>query len=88
MQRRSLNDYVHAHLYVVSGIIMARGKIELHPTDDPLVAYISMPDHPGPGSGGVVHKQIWLRDLVDYEGAPIYIDLDSDNRIVGIEVVG
>lgn len=79
---------------------MANGKIELKlsepdpdlapdddPEEDPPVAYLSLPDHPGEkGMSGCVMKMVRLSDLIDYEGADIFMDF-ADGRLIGIEVL-
>jgi Protein of unknown function (DUF2283) len=68
---------------------MAKGKIELEVSrGDRKVAYLSLPDHPGAGTPGVVVKQLRLIELCGkYTGPDIYLDFDKDNQIVGIEVI-
>jgi hypothetical protein len=69
---------------------MARGKIELEVSkDDGNVAYISLPDHPGGGTPGVIARQVRLFDLcANYKGPDVYLDFDKKDTLVGIEVVG
>ena len=56
--------------------------------DDPDVAYLYLPDHPGPGSSAVSSRQIRLADLVlGYSGPDLVIDLDQDGRAIGVEVL-
>ena len=67
---------------------MAKGKIESHITKGADVAYISMPDHPGRGTGNIVEKQIRLIDLYkDYTGPDVYFDINKDNILIGIEIL-
>jgi hypothetical protein len=67
---------------------MANGKIEFTLGSEGDVAYISLPDHPGKGTGGTTNKQLRLRDLVkDYKGPDIYLDFDKENRLIGIEIL-
>jgi uncharacterized protein YuzE len=67
---------------------MADGKIELHiSSGDADVAYVSLPDHPGKGTGGIVEKTVRLWDLMKHEGPDIYLDFDKENRLVGIEIL-
>lgn len=55
--------------------------------DDEVVAYLTLPDHPGPGSGAV-KKNVRLRDLVgDYVGPDLYFDFDGNNTLVGVEIL-
>ncbi|MBL8279603.1 MAG: DUF2283 domain-containing protein [Pelomonas sp.] len=55
--------------------------------DDPDVAYLVLPGHPGSGVAGAVSRQIRLSDLLQYKGADIYIDLDEAGVVIGIEVL-
>ena len=68
---------------------MAKNKIELHlSSGGKEVAYVSLPDHPGKGTVGVVMKQVRLRDIYpDYKGADLYFDFDKDNRLIGVEIL-
>ena len=55
--------------------------------DDHVVAYLTLPDHPGPRSGAV-KKNLRLRDLVgDYVGPDLYFDFDESNTLVGVEIL-
>ena len=56
--------------------------------DDQDVAYVSLPGHPGAGVKAIVAKQVRLLDLLPYKGADIYLDLDADGRLIGIEILG
>ncbi len=69
---------------------MAKNKIELSvSSDDPHVAYISLPKHPGSSTPGIVSKQVRLREIIsDYKGMDILIDFDKDGEAIGIEIVG
>jgi uncharacterized protein YuzE len=56
--------------------------------DDPDVAYLYLPEHPGAGSHKAASKQIRLLDLIPgYMGPDVYFDFDSENRLIGIEIV-
>jgi hypothetical protein len=68
---------------------MAKGKIELRVSEgDGDVAYISLPDHPGKGTPGVVTKQLRLIAICgDYKGPDVYLDFDKDNCLIGIEIL-
>lgn len=55
--------------------------------DDKEVAYLILPGHPGVGAKGAVARQVRLLDLMSYDGADIYLDLDADGRLIGIEVL-
>jgi hypothetical protein len=77
---------------------MALGKVELHiaatdeedpecPEDD-IVAYVSLPGHPGRGTAGVVAKQVRLRDLVgDHGGVDVFLDFDREGVLIGFEIL-
>ena len=57
------------------------------PDDNPPLAYVSLPDHPGEKSpAGAVRKMVRLSDLIDYEGADIFMDF-VDGRLIGIEIL-
>ncbi len=32
-------------------------------------------------------KQIWLTDLIDYEGPSVYLDFSEKNELMGIEIL-
>jgi hypothetical protein len=66
----------------------AKGKIQLRVSEgDDGVAYLQLPDHPGTLSG-VVKKTIHLGDVVDgYLGPDIHLDFDSNDVLIGIEIV-
>jgi len=69
---------------------MSDNKIELTvSSDDPHVAYVSLPKHPGGGTAGVVSKQIRLCETIkDYKGIDILLDIDKNGEVIGIEIVG
>ena len=51
-------------------------------------AYLMMPNHPGAGKHNIVNKQIRLLELVDdYKGPDIYLDIDHDGILIGIEIL-
>lgn len=55
--------------------------------DDDVVAYLTLPDHPGRSSAGV-KKNIRLRDLIgDYVGPDLFFDFDDGNVLVGVEIL-
>ena len=66
---------------------MAKENFQLEvASGDKETAYLYLRDH-GRGPGSVV-KQVRLRDVFpDYSGADVYLDLDADNRLIGIEVL-
>jgi len=55
--------------------------------EDNDVAYITLPEHPGKGTSGAVSKQIRLLDLATYVGPDIYLDFDSKNHLIGLEII-
>ncbi len=55
--------------------------------DDEAVAYLMLPGHSGAGIFGAVAKQVQLSTILDYKGADIYLDLDENGRLVGIEIL-
>jgi hypothetical protein len=66
---------------------MEDSKIELKVSeDDGNVAYVSLPDHPGKGTFGVVKNTLRLRDIYsDYVGPDLLLDFDKEQRLIGIE---
>jgi hypothetical protein len=56
--------------------------------DDEEVAYVTLPGHPGIGAKGIVARQVRLSDLLPYKGADVYLDLDADGRLIGLEILG
>jgi Protein of unknown function (DUF2283) len=70
-------------------VIVANGSIELTVSDDdPGVAYVSLPAHPGPQPGAVL-KSIDLHELLPgYEGPDLVFDFDKAGRLIGIEILG
>lgn len=56
--------------------------------DDPDVAYLYLPGHPGEGKRGIVVKQIRLLHVIDnYKGPDLYLDIDSEGKVIGIEIL-
>jgi hypothetical protein len=55
--------------------------------DDPDVAYVTLPGHPGQGASRAVKRQIRLLDIMKYEGADIYLSMDDEGRLIGIEIL-
>ena len=50
--------------------------------------YIYLPDHPGAGTPGCVARSIDLFELdADLRGLQIILDIDENNRVIGIEIV-
>jgi uncharacterized protein YuzE len=67
---------------------MAQKKFELSVSDDdPDVAYLALPGHPGRGVPRAVAKQVRLLTLLQYVGPDIHLDLDADGHLIGIEFV-
>ncbi|ASW01032.1 MULTISPECIES: DUF2283 domain-containing protein [Paraburkholderia] len=65
---------------------MADRKIDMVVNEDGDVAYLSLPDHPGKGSPGVVAKQISLHSIIkEYKGPEIYLDFDKNGVLIGME---
>ncbi|WP_054265321.1 DUF2283 domain-containing protein [Massilia antarctica] len=58
------------------------------PEVDGQAAYLRLPDHPAENISGYVKKTVRLSDLIDYEGADIYMDFDLAGRLIGIEIPG
>jgi Protein of unknown function (DUF2283) len=55
--------------------------------DDDVVAYLTLPDHPGRLSA-VVKKNIRLRDVIGaYVGPDLFFDFDENNVLVGVEIL-
>jgi Protein of unknown function (DUF2283) len=67
---------------------MGTGHISLAVNpDDRDVAYLSLPDHPGKGTPGVVSKTVRLASLLPYKGPDLYLDFDAQGRLIGVEVL-
>jgi len=57
--------------------------------DDPEVAYLYLPAHPGKEIFGVVKKQVRALDLIpNYKGPDVYLDFDGEGVLIGIEILG
>ncbi len=57
--------------------------------DDPKLAYIYLPDHPGKGKNANIVDQVRLYDLIEnYKGLDICIDINEKGQAVGIEIQG
>lgn len=55
--------------------------------DEEVVAYLTLPDHPG-RTPGVVQRHIRLRDLIgDYVGPDLFFDFDKSNALIGVEIL-
>lgn len=67
---------------------MTQQKIALRVSDDDQdMAYLILPGHPGVGTKKAAAKQVRLSDLLPYVGADIYLDLDVDGQLIGIEIL-
>jgi hypothetical protein len=56
--------------------------------DDPDVAYLYLPGHPGEGKRNVVDKQIRLFDIIEnFKGPDLYLDFDTGGNLIGIEIL-
>ncbi len=56
--------------------------------DDPDVAYLKLPGHPGSGIPGAVAKQIRLGEIIsNYKGPDIYLDFNQDEMLIGLEIL-
>ena len=65
---------------------MAEQKISLAVSaDDQGVAYLYLPGHAGRGTPSVA-KQVRLSSLLTYKGPDLYLDLDGDGQLVGVEI--
>ena len=50
--------------------------------------YLELRDHPHELVAGVSKKTVAIHGLIDgYEGPAIYLDLDANNRPIGIEIL-
>ncbi len=50
--------------------------------------YVYLPDHPGPGTPGCVTRSIDVFGLDEsLRGMQVILDLDDQDRIIGIEIV-
>ena len=55
---------------------------------DPEVAYLYLPDHPGPGTTGASVRQVRLAGVIPgYNGADLLVDFDKEGRVIGVEVL-
>jgi uncharacterized protein YuzE len=55
--------------------------------DDEDVGYLTLPGHRGKGKPGAVSRQIRLLDLLQYKGPDVYLDLDENGTLVGLEIL-
>lgn len=56
--------------------------------DDNDVGYLSLPGHPGRAVPGAVRRTVRLRDLLDYVGPDVILDMDANGKLIGVELVG
>lgn len=64
-------------------------KLKFKASGDPMVGYLYLGGHPGPGAQGCVARQVCLDDVIgEYKGPPIYLDFDRDGELIGMEIVG
>lgn len=68
---------------------MINNKIYLKASeDDPEVAYLYLPGHPG-GGENIIKRQIRLYDVIkNYKGPDIYLDIDYEDNVIGMEILG
>jgi uncharacterized protein YuzE len=56
--------------------------------DDPDIAYLYLPAHPGPGTPNVVRNQVSLNKLIEgYSGPDVYLDFGQNGKLIGIEIL-
>lgn len=56
--------------------------------DDPDVAYLYLPGHPGEKKENSIKTQIRLFDIIkNYKGPDIYLDIDQKDNVIGIEIL-
>ncbi len=69
---------------------MTNSNIRFRPSvDDPDVAYVELPGHPGEGTHGCVERTIGIGELIEeYKGPRIYLDFDDSGELIGIEILG
>ncbi len=63
-------------------------SIEANWEDELDCGYVYLPDHPGAGTLGCVARSIDVFALDDrLRGAQIILDVDDQDRVIGIEIV-
>jgi uncharacterized protein YuzE len=63
-------------------------KIEVQTSkEDADIAYILLPEHPGRGTNGAVATQVRLSSILSYKGSEIYLDLDRNGQLIGLEIL-
>ncbi|NLL05400.1 MAG: DUF2283 domain-containing protein [Clostridiaceae bacterium] len=69
---------------------MINSKIYLKVSEnDPDVAYLYLPGHPGEKRKNIVKSQIRLYDVIkNYKGPDIYLDIDYEDNVIGLEILG
>lgn len=68
-------------------VVDVNKKIKLETTNDGNIAYLSLPEQPGIGSGAFVAKTINLHKIIDnYHGSEVLLDFDSRGVMIGIEM--
>ncbi len=69
---------------------MINNKIYLKVSeDDPDVAYLYLPGHPGGKKENIIKSQIRLYDIIkNYKGPDIYLDIDHEDNVIGMEILG
>ncbi len=65
-------------------------RLKINKTKD--IAYLYLPGHPKVNEekevAGFIKKQIWVHSLIKgYKGPAIYLDVDENDTVVGIEVL-
>lgn len=68
--------------------MIGRKSVQLRWSERGGVGYLSLPDHPKKTVAGCVKRSIDLRELDPSIGGPqIILDLDDQDRLIGIEVL-
>ncbi len=68
---------------------MTDSNIRFRPSvDDPDVAYVELPGHPGTNAVGCVARTVGLDEYVEgYNGPQINLDFDARGELIGIEIL-
>lgn len=62
--------------------------LTLREADDGNTYYLELRDHPHEVVAGVSKKTVALHGLIEgYDGPAMYLDLDANNRPIGIEIL-
>lgn len=57
--------------------------------DDQSVGYLYLPGHPKKVVQGIIKNTVSIAELIkDYNGVPLYLDFDGNNKLIGIEISG